>query len=98
MFQDAVSRRTPADVRGLVELCSTMRGFECHISLHISVQEPAPRGLRSKCLQFQRCYGATVQPVNGWQFGCLKRGQSVAGVVIMAGAEKCAEVDMTLMM
>lgn len=55
---------TPADVRGLVKLSSTVRGFECHISSYFSAR-PALRGLK-----FMPAVPA-VQRCNLWVGGSL---------------------------
>ena len=53
---------TPADVRGLVKLSSTVRGFECHISSYFSASDRHCAGWNS-CLQFLLCNGQTVAAV-----------------------------------
>lgn len=87
MFQDAVSRCIhPSWCEGFCKTVQSCEGFRMSYFFIFQCKTGTAR------VEIHACSSscATVQPVSGWQFGCLESGQTVAAVVTMAGAEKCA--------
>ena len=87
MFQDAISRCIhPSWCEGFCKTVQSCEGFRMSYFFIFQCKTGTARVEIHVCSS--SC--ATVQPVSGWQFGCLESGQTVAAVVTMAGAEKCA--------